>query len=99
MLATETLAISDKARKAKKIRRTVDSKGGESTEETTGDMVDRARLMVDTRKWLLSKMFPKKYGDRLELAGDAANPISITVAETLRQKRAERSKKSEESAT
>ena len=25
-------------------------------------MVDRSRLMVDTRKWLLSKMFPKKYG-------------------------------------
>lgn len=27
------------------------------------------RLMSDNRKWLLSKLAPKKYGDKLELAG------------------------------
>jgi hypothetical protein len=39
-------------------------------------MVDRSRLMVDTRKWLLSKMFPKKYGDRVatELSGPDDGP-------------------------
>jgi len=26
----------------------------------------RSRLMVDTRKWVLSKMNPKKYGDKLQ---------------------------------
>lgn len=25
------------------------------------------RVMVDTRKWLLSKLVPKKYGDKLDL--------------------------------
>jgi hypothetical protein len=33
-------------------------------------MVQKQRLRVDTRKWLLSKLAPKKYGDKLELSGD-----------------------------
>jgi hypothetical protein len=28
---------------------------------------DHKRIMVDTRKWMLSKMLPKVYGDRLDL--------------------------------
>ena len=37
-------------------------------------LVQQARLRVDTRKWLLSKMLPKRYGDRItaEIAGDPA---------------------------
>jgi len=31
-----------------------------------GDSVQRARLRVDTRKWLMSKMKPKKYGEKIE---------------------------------
>lgn len=29
--------------------------------------IQRSRLRVDTRKWLMSKMKPKKYGDKLDL--------------------------------
>jgi hypothetical protein len=29
--------------------------------------IQRSRLRVDTRKWALSKMMPKKYGDKLDL--------------------------------
>ena len=29
--------------------------------------INRSRLRVDTRKWLLSKALPKIYGDKLEL--------------------------------
>lgn len=32
-----------------------------------GEHIQRARLMVDTRKWLLSKLLPKKYGDKVDL--------------------------------
>ena len=28
--------------------------------------ISRARLRVDTRKWLMSKLLPKRYGDRIE---------------------------------
>jgi hypothetical protein len=41
--------------------------------------VNRARLMIDTRKWLLSKMLPKVYGDHLTVAGDAHQPIRHVV--------------------
>lgn len=30
------------------------------------DVIQRDRLRVDTRKWMLSKLQPKKYGDKLE---------------------------------
>jgi hypothetical protein len=28
--------------------------------------VQRSRLRIDTRKWVLSKMKPKRYGDKVE---------------------------------
>lgn len=31
------------------------------------DAIQRAKLRVDTRKWIMSKIAPKKYGDRLDL--------------------------------
>lgn len=37
-------------------------KDGNTTEVRTHDNVERARLIVDTDKWLLSKLRPKKYG-------------------------------------
>ncbi|MCG3776453.1 MAG: hypothetical protein JW395_3312 [Nitrospira sp.] len=32
-----------------------------------GDAVARSRLRVDTRKWFLSKLMPKVYGDKLDV--------------------------------
>ena len=32
-----------------------------------GDMLGHRRLVVDTKKWLLSKVLPKIYGDKLEI--------------------------------
>lgn len=31
------------------------------------EWINRSRLRVDTRKWLMSKLAPKKYGDKLDL--------------------------------
>lgn len=39
------------------------------------DDSDDARLKVDARKWMLGKMNPKRYSDKLTVAGDAENPI------------------------
>jgi len=41
--------------------------------------INRSRLRVDTRKWILSKLKPKKYGERigLEHSGDVALTINI----------------------
>lgn len=44
------------------------------------DHIARSRLRVDTLKWRLARMAPKKYGDKLETThrGDAAAPIVIS---------------------
>lgn len=44
---------------------------------TNGEHINRSRLRVDTRKWLLSKLAAKKYGDRIsaELSGKDGGPI------------------------
>lgn len=31
------------------------------------DNTDRSRLQLDTRKWLLSKLVPKKFGDKVDV--------------------------------
>lgn len=46
-------------------------------------MVQKQRLRVDTRKWLLSKLAPKKYGDKLELSGDDKSPLTIQRIERV----------------
>ena len=40
--------------------------------------INRSRLRVDTRKWLMARLAPKKYGDRVtnELIGDKDNPLN-----------------------
>lgn len=40
-----------------------------------GEHLQRSRLRVDTRKWMLSKVLPKIYGDKLAVGGDPENPI------------------------
>jgi hypothetical protein len=37
--------------------------------------VQKHKLQVDTRKWLLSKLAPKKYGEKLEVSGDPSSPL------------------------
>lgn len=34
--------------------------------EIRGDVVDRDKLRIDTRKWVLARMNPKKYGDKVD---------------------------------
>ena len=42
---------------------------------------DHKRIMVDSRKWLASKLKPKRYGDKLALDGDnAGGPIVVSWA-------------------
>lgn len=41
--------------------------------------VARNRLRMDARKWVASKLKPKKYGDKLALAGDDESPLVVKV--------------------
>lgn len=42
------------------------------------NVINRDRLRIDSRKWILSKMQPKKYGDKIDVtSGD--KPINTTM--------------------
>ena len=49
-------------------------------ETTIGDAIDRSRLHVDTLKWYLSKLAPKRYGERLAVEHSG----TVSIAERLR---------------
>lgn len=39
------------------------------TEVTKADMIEHRRLQVDARKWLVVKLAPRKYGEKLQVGG------------------------------
>lgn len=53
----------------------VDDSGNE---KANSEWIARSRLRVDARKWALSKMLPKKYGDKLEV--DNKGEVGLTVS-------------------
>lgn len=55
-----------------------------------GEHIQRSKLRVDARKWLLSKIAPKQYGDRIaqEISGPDGGPISIESVLSAGRKRA-----------
>lgn len=52
-------------------------RGDETIEVENHEVLNRSRLRVDTRKWLMARMSPKKYGDKLTHAGDPENPVQM----------------------
>jgi hypothetical protein len=58
-----------------------DEQGQKRTEQ---DVIARSRLRVEARKWAMSKMAPKKYGDKIEQtfkAHDSMAALFATIAE------------------
>ena len=58
-LAEEILEIADDGSNDTYL----DSEGNRRTDH---DVVNRSRLRVDARKWLLAKLHPAKFGDKIE---------------------------------
>lgn len=44
-----------------------------------GENIQRSRLRIDTRKWLMSKLNPKVYGDKLDMTTNG-NDIGVTLS-------------------
>ena len=51
-------------------------------EMTNGEAIQRSRLRYDARKWLISKLAPKKYGDKLEVDQNTNMTISWNEEKT-----------------
>lgn len=74
VMADEILKISDDG-----LNDTYTDDNG--NERANTDVIQRSKLRVDTRKWLMGRMAPKKYGDKIEqtLKGDADSPVVVEV--------------------
>jgi hypothetical protein len=45
-----------------------------------GEAMQRSRLRVDTRKWIASKLKPKKYGEKVEAKVEHSGGVTVTMA-------------------
>ncbi len=83
-LAEEILSIADDGRSDTYL----DAEGNERTDT---EVIQRSKLRVDTRKWLASKMAPKKYGDKVAIGGaDDLGPVQTVTREMTDAERAVR---------
>jgi hypothetical protein len=72
----EIVEIADECRTGTKTV-TKETASGKFTETTEIDMVERAKVQIDARKWVLARMNRKKYGDRVtnELVGEGGGAV------------------------
>lgn len=75
-MADEVLNIADDGSNDWMLRNDPNNPGYQAN----GEHQQRSRLRVDTRKWYLSKLAPKRYGDKLELSGPDGQPIGANTA-------------------
>jgi hypothetical protein len=77
-MADELLEIADDGTNDWMLRQ---GKDGADAWAVNGEHIQRSRLRVDARKWLMSKLRPKKYGDRIDLAhgGPNGGPIPLSL--------------------
>jgi hypothetical protein len=52
--------------------------GDEIVKVENREFINRSKIRIDTRKWLMSKLLPKKYGDRIDVTSDndRINPVT-----------------------
>ena len=57
------------------------NKNGEIEMVVNHENIQRSRLRVDTRKWIMSKLAPKKYGDKVqqEISGKDGGELTVNV--------------------
>jgi hypothetical protein len=51
--------------------------GDQTVEVVNQEAIQRSKLRIDTRKWALSKMNPKKYGEKLDLNHEGGISVNI----------------------
>ncbi len=76
VIAEDMIEIADTTQQGTK---TTEKPNG--VETTTGDMIEHRKLRVDVRKWYLSKIAPKRYGERVAMQqlGKDGTPVDPVV--------------------
>lgn len=57
------------------------NKNGRDIDVPNMEYMRRSQIRIDARKWLMSKLMPKKFGDRLDLnhGGQTDNPVNVNM--------------------
>jgi hypothetical protein len=58
----------------------IEQDGNRSKAVANHAKVQRDRLKVDSLKWITSRLFPKRYGDKTELLGQNDEPRQLTIS-------------------
>lgn len=76
-MAEEILEIADDTSGDTKV---VERESG-SVDVCNSEWISRSKLRVDSRKWLMSKLAPKKYGEKVEqfISGPSGGPIQSAI--------------------
>lgn len=75
-LADEIIAIADESPEINEIK---DKEGNVLDIKIDSGYVAYQKQRIEARKWTAMKLKPRKYGDKLELAGDPNNPVKVEV--------------------
>ena len=62
-------------------------RNGTEYEAVDQEHIQRSRLRVDTRKWLMSKLAPRKYGDHVELEYTGQITVKHELSDQERMRR------------
>lgn len=81
VLEDEILAIADETH----LGEITTDKGNGFVEVQRKDMIEHRKLRIESRKWLLTKLKPKKYGDKLDLT-HTTSPIEALNEAQLRER-------------
>lgn len=79
-LAEEAIRIADTP-----LRGTKTEVSEDGIKVTHDDMLGHRKLQVDTRKWFLSKLAPKKYGDRQEVHHSGSVDLATTILDARKR--------------
>lgn len=59
-------------------------KDNDGNERINQDVIARSRLRVDTRKWLMARMAPKKYGDKIDVEQRTTHEVGASVSDLMK---------------
>lgn len=54
--------------------------GDEVIDVVDHEHIQRSKLRVDSRKWLMSKIAPKRYGEKVAVTGADGGPIQVNIS-------------------
>ena len=65
--------------------------GDELVDVENKEFINRSKVRIDARKWMLGKMQPKKYGDKLDVTTDGEkinnipNVINVKIVNPIEE--------------